>query len=200
MAARPTTQPVPPPAGAVAPARPAVPRAWLAPPEAPRAPQAAHHAGAPVDSRATRLAGAGEVRHARATTRRLRLARVPVLHTLAQGRGDWPPRLPRLPGHTHCPREWSTAQAPRSLRGGGGLGPPPRATALGATAGLQGASGRLPRAMAGRNTLAAAQHAGRLQAARQPDPTPALRSLDARGDLPLEQAGAALRCPVISLR
>jgi len=58
--------------------------------------QAAPKAWSPVDSLATLVEGEAHVRRDRATTSRIRLARFPVIKTVAQCRWDWPTRMNRL--------------------------------------------------------------------------------------------------------
>ena len=102
--------------------------------------------------------------------------------------------------HNHVRLAFSTAKATLIVLGGVGLGQTPLATALGSAAGLQGHAVLFARAMAVRNTRAAAQSAGRLKAERKQYTTPALLLLDELGDLPRDKTGAALLCQVISLR
>ena len=106
----------------------------------------------------------------------------------------------RLQVQHHCPLKCINETATRIFVGGVGLGNPPLATALGSAACLQGYAVLCARAMEVINTLAATQSAGRLQQERKTYPTPARLLLDARGSLPLDKAGAALLCHVISLR
>jgi DNA replication protein DnaC len=111
----------------------------------------------------------------------MRLARFPVIHTVAPFRWDWPTRMNRLQVQHHCRRAFSKAKANLLLLGGVGLGTTPWATALGYTACRQGASVRFARASAVLNTLAAAKSAGRLTVARTQYSPPALLLLDALG-------------------
>jgi DNA replication protein DnaC len=175
-------------------------RALRAEPSAALATQAADTAWSPVDSLARRMAGAADVRRARATTSRRRVARFPVLKTLEQCRWDWPPRLHRLQGHHHCRLACLQDTVTRIVLGGVGLGTTPRATALGSAACLQGHAGCCARASEVIHTLSAATHAGRRTTARTQDTQPALRILDELGDRPIDTTGAALRCHVLALR
>jgi len=153
-----------------------------------------------VDSLARLLAGEAPVRRARATTRRIRLARFPGITTVEQFRWDWPTRMNHLQVHHHFRLEWVSDTANRLVLGGVGLGTTPLATALGSAACLKGSSVLFASAIAVSNTLAAARSAGRLKQARKQYTKPALRILDARGALPIAKTGADLRFPVISLR
>ena len=180
--------------GGVAPPRTALTRSWSAPPSTPRATPAPPTAWSQVADGARRVAGAAPRRRARAPPSRRRLARLPVRTPCAPCRGAGPTRLPRRQGQPPCPRPWINAQAHRLLVGGGGLGNPPRATARGEAAGLQGSAVLCARARAGRNTRAAAQRAGRRTQARTNSPTPARLLRDERGARPLAKAGAARRC------
>ena len=185
--------------GGVAPPRTALTRSWSAPPSTPRATPAPPTAWSQVADGARRVAGAAPRRRARAPPSRRRLARLPVRTPCAPCRGAGPTRLPRRQGQPPCPRPWINAQAHRLLVGGGGLGNPPRATARGEAAGLQGSAVLCARARAGRNTRAAAQRAGRRTQARTNSPTPARLLRDERGARPLAKAGAALPRPPSAL-
>lgn len=140
------------------------------------------------------------MRRDRATQSRMRLARFPVINTFEPFRWDWPTRMHRLqvqhPFHLTCIHD----TANRIFVGGVGLGHTHRATALGSAACLKGSAVLFPSAIEVINTLAAAKSAGRLTQERKQYTKPALLILDALGSLPLDQAGAELLFPVISLR
>jgi len=161
---------------------------------------AAPHAWSHVDSLATLLEGEANLRRARATKSRIRVARCPVIKTLEQCRWDWPTRLHRLQVQNHFRLAFIKAKANLILLGGGGLGKTQLATALGYTACLQGYSVLFASAIDGINTLVAAKNAGRLKAERKKYTTPALLILDELGSLPIDKAGAALLFQGISLR
>ena len=140
------------------------------------------------------------LRHDRATKRRIRQAHFPVIKTLEPFRWDWPTRINRLQGHNPFHLDVITAKATLIVRGGGGLGKPPLATALGSTAGLQGYAVRCASALEVIHTLAAATHAGRLNAELKQDTQPALLLLEEWGYLPIDKAGADLLFQVIARR
>jgi DNA replication protein DnaC len=200
MAARSPHQPSPTPLRTLEQPLASLKLACIAAQSAAGAPQAADQAWSPVDDLARRMEGEADGRGDRATTSRMRVARFPGRNTLDPFRGDWPTRRHRLQGHHHCRLALSQDTSTLLCLGGVGLGPPPLATALGSTAGLQGYAVLLPRAIDVLNTLAAAKSAGRLKAELKQYTKPALRILDALGSLPIDQTGADLLCPVIALR
>ena len=142
-------------------------RACLAEPSAALAPQAAQQAWSPVDSLATLLDGEAAGRRERATQSRMRLARFPVLTTLAPCRWDWPTRLNRLQGQPHFRLAFIKAKANVICVGGVGVGKTHWATAWGSTACRHGSAVLFARAIAVLHTLAAATRAGRLKAERK---------------------------------
>src|SRR5215831_16413398 len=126
--------------------------------------QAAQKMWPHVDYLATLLEGEVEVRRDRASTRRIRLARFPVIKPLEQFRWDWPTRINRLQVQNHFHLEFIKAKANLIFLGGVGLGKTHLATALGYTACLQGYSVLFASAIDVINTLAAAKNTGRLKA------------------------------------
>lgn len=146
------------------------------------------------------MEGEAHLRRDRATQSRIRLAHVPVLKTLEPCRWDWPTRIHRLQGHNLFRLAFIQEKAHLIFLGGVGLGKTPLATALGYTACLQGYAVLCASAIEVIHTLAAAQRAGRLKAARKKYTKPALRILDALGSLPIDQTGADLLLQVLSLR
>jgi DNA replication protein DnaC len=173
---------------------------WMAEHAGDMATQAAPPPWSHVDALASLTPGEAAVRRDRATQHRLRLARFPVMNTLAQFRWDWPTRINRLQVQPHVSLGWMHDHAPLLYLGGGGLGQTPLATAWGATACLQGSAVRFASASEVLNTRVAAKRAGRRTRARRQYLKPAWRLLDARGSLPIDQAGADLRCQVLALR
>jgi DNA replication protein DnaC len=161
---------------------------------------AAHKAWAHVDSLAKLLEGEVDVRRERATQSRIRLARFPVIKTLAQFRGDWPTRINRLQVQNHVRLAFLQDKANLIFLGGVGLGKTHLATALGYAACLQGYAVLFASAIDVINTLAAARRAGRLKAELKKYTKPALLILDELGYLPIDKTGADLLFQVISLR
>jgi hypothetical protein len=98
--------------------------ACIAQPYAPLATQAAQPEWAHGAALARLLEGEAKVRRERATKRRSRLARFPVIKTLEQFRWDWPTRINRLQGQNHFHLELIKAKAHLILLGGVGLGKP----------------------------------------------------------------------------
>jgi DNA replication protein DnaC len=96
---------------------------------APMATQAAHQAWAHVDSWARLTQGAVDVRRARATQHRMRLARFPVINTLEQFRWDWPTQIHRLQGQHHFRLGCIQDRVTRISLSGVGLGKTHLATA-----------------------------------------------------------------------
>lgn len=84
-----------------------------------------------VDYVARLVEGEAHLRHDRATKSRIRLARFPVIKTLAQFRWDWPTRMNRLQGQNHFYLAFLKDKANLIFLGGVGLGKTPLATALG---------------------------------------------------------------------
>jgi len=141
-----------------------------------------------------------DVRRGRATQSRSRLARFPVIKTLAPFRWDWPTRIHRLQVQNHFRLAFIKDKANLILLGGVGLGKIHLAPALGSTACLQGYSGLFARAIAVINPLAAAKSTGRLKAELKKYTKPARLILDELGYLPSDKAGAALLFQVSALR
>jgi DNA replication protein DnaC len=139
---------------------------------------AAQKAWSHVDYMARLVEGEADLRRDRATKSRIRLARFPVIKTLAQFRWDWPTRINRLQGQHHFHLAFIQDKANRLFLGGVGLGKTHLATALGYAACLQGHSVLFASAIDVINTLAAAKGAGRLKAELKKYTKPALLILD----------------------
>jgi DNA replication protein DnaC len=167
---------------------------------APMATQAAHQAWSHVDYLARLTQGEVDGRRDRATQKRIRLARFPVIKTLDQFRWDWPTQINRLQGQHHFRLGFIQDRVNLIYLGGVGLGKTHLATALGYTACLQGYSVLFASAIDVINTLAAAKSAGRLKPELKKYTKPALLILDELGYLPIDKAGADLLFQVISLR
>jgi DNA replication protein DnaC len=173
---------------------------FSAEPYAALATQAAQQGWSHVDYLSTLVEGETNLRQDRATKRRIRLARFPVIKTLEQFRWDWPTRINRLQVQHHFRLAFIQDKANLILLGGVGLGKTHLATALGYTACLQGYSVLFASAIEVINTLAAAKSAGRLKTELKKYTKPALLILDELGYLPIDKTGADLLFQVISQR
>lgn len=136
----------------------------------------------------------------RATQKRLRLARFPVLKTLEQFNGSWPKKINRGQVHNLFRPAWINDHANVVFLGGVGLGKTHLACALGHAACLAGHSVLFATAVDIINTLAAAQTTGRLKAELQRHLKPAVLAIDELGYLPIDKIGADLLFQVFSQR
>ena len=162
--------------------------------------QAAQKQWSHVDYLGRLLEGEAHVRRDRATKNRIRLARFPVIKTLAQFRWDWPTQINRLQVQHHFSLGFIPDKSNLIYLGGVGLGKTHLATALGYTACLKGYAVLFASAIDVINTLTAAKSAGRLKQELKKYTKPALLILDELGYLPIDKAGADLLFQVISLR
>ena len=144
--------------------------------------------------------GEALLRRDRATQRRIRMARFPVLKTLDQFRWDWPTQINRAQVQQHFTLSFLADHMNLIYLGGVGLGKTHLASALGYTCCLQGYSVLFTSAIDVINTLAAAKSAGRLKLDLKKYAKPALLILDELGYLPIDKTGADLLFQVISLR
>lgn len=136
----------------------------------------------------------------RATQRRIRTARFPVIKTLEQFRWTWPKTINRLQVQNLFHLEFVKKKSNIIFLGGVGLGKTHLATALGYAACIKGYSVLFATAIDVINTLTLAQNAGRLKQELKKYTNPALLVLDELGYLPIDKAGADLLFQVISLR
>lgn len=174
--------------------------ACMAEHDAPLAKQAAANQWPHVDDLAALLEGEVHQRRDRATQRRIRAARFPLIKTLEQFQWDWPTKINRLQLQEHCRLAFITQKANVIVLGNVGLGKTHLATAIGYQACLKGYSVLFASAIDVINTLAAAKSAGRLKQERKKYTKPALVILDELGYLPIDKAGADLLFQVISRR
>lgn len=144
----------------------------------------------------------GEVslRHDRATARRIRNARFPVLKTLDQFSWSWPKKINRMAVQNLYRLQFMEGNANVIFLGTVGLGKTHLATALGYTACLAGKSVLFTTAIDAINTLATAQATNRLKVELKKYLAPTLLILDELGYLPIDKHGADLLFQIISQR
>ncbi len=144
----------------------------------------------------------GELDHRRdrATQRRIKSARFPVVKTLDQFTWSWPKNINRMAVQNLFRLQFMEENANVIILGSVGLGKTHLATALGYAACLAGKSVLFTTAIDTINTLAAAQAANRLKAELKKYLSPSLLILDELGYLPIDKHGADLLFQVISQR
>ena len=162
--------------------------------------QAAHKQWSHLDYLGQLVEGEALLRQDRATQRRIRLARFPVLKTVDQFRWDWPTQINRELIQHHFTLRFLEAHMNLIYLGGVGLGKTHLAIALGYESCLKGHSVLFASAIDVINTLAAAKSAGRLKPELKKYTKPALLIVDELGYLPIDKSGADLLFQVISLR
>jgi DNA replication protein DnaC len=162
--------------------------------------QAAQKQWSHLDYLGQLVEGEALVRRDRATQRRIRLARFPVLKTVDQFRWDWPSQINRELIQHHFTLRFLEPHLNLIYLGGVGLGKTHLAIALGYEACLKGHSVLFASAIDVINTLAAAKSAGRLKAELKKYAKPTLLIMDELGYLPIDKSGADLLFQVISLR
>jgi len=150
------------------------------------------------------LAGLAEgelnLRRDRATLRRIKSARFPVVKTLDQFSWSWPKKINRMGIQNLFRLQFVEDRANVIFLGTVGLGKSHLATALGYTACMAGKSVLFSTAVDAINTLAAAQVANRLKAELKKYLAPSLLILNELGYLPIDKHGADLLFQVISQR
>jgi DNA replication protein DnaC len=139
-------------------------------------------------------------RHDRATIRRIKNARFPVVKTLDQFSWSWPKKINRMALQNLFRLQFLEDHSNVILLGTVGLGKTHIATALGYTACLAGKSVLFATAVDAINTLAAAQAAGKLKTELKKYLSPQILILDELGYLPIDKHGADLLFQVISQR
>ncbi len=167
---------------------------------APLATRAAREERSHLDYLAQLIEGEAALRADRATLRRIKNARFPVIKTLESFRFDWPRKINRLQVQDLFRLQFVEDKANVVLLGLVGLGKTHIASALGYAACQRGHNVVFANAIDVINTLSAAQHKGALKAELRKYLSPALLILDEVGYLPIDQRGADLLFQVISQR
>lgn len=144
----------------------------------------------------------GEALHRmeRATQRRLKAARFPVVKTLDQFDWTWPKKINQSQIQHLFRLDWIATHTNVVFLGGVGLGKTHLAAALGHTACLAGYSVLFTTAVDIVNTLTAAQAASRLKFELKRYLQPRILLVDELGYLPIDKTGADLLFQVISQR
>ncbi len=139
-------------------------------------------------------------RRDRATERRIRTARFPVVKTLDEFNWNWPSEINRLQIQNLFRLQFIETKSNIIFLGGVGLGKTHLASALGYTACLKGNTVLFTTAIDIINTLAAAREAGRMKQVLKKYTRPSVLLMDEIGFLPIDKDGADLLFQVISLR
>lgn len=139
-------------------------------------------------------------RRDRATERRIRAARFPVVKTLDAFSWSWPTVINRLQIQNLFRLQFVENKSNVIFLGGVGLGKTHLASALGYTACLKGNTVLFTTAIDIINTLAAAREAGRMKQILKKYTRPSVLLMDEIGFLPIDKDGADLLFQVISLR
>ncbi len=144
--------------------------------------------------------GETDFRWDNAISRRIRMARFPVLKTLDQFQWNWPNKINRPQVQHLFQLNFIADKANVMLLGGVGLGKTHLATAIGYEACLRGYTVLFSTAVDVINTLSAAQAAGQLKQGLKKYLKPSLLILDELGYLPIDKHGADLLFQIISYR
>jgi DNA replication protein DnaC len=153
-----------------------------------------------IDYLAKLVEGELHLRRDRATLRRVKNARFPVIKTLDQFSWNWPQKINRMAVQNLFRLQFINDHANLIFLGSVGLGKTHLATAIGYAACLAGKSVFFSTAVDAINTLAAAQAANRLKAELKKYLSPSLLILDELGYLPIDKLGADLLFQIISQR
>jgi DNA replication protein DnaC len=153
-----------------------------------------------IDYLAKLTEGELHLRRDRATLRRVKNARFPVIKTLDQFSWNWPKKINRMEVQNLFRLQFINDHANIIFLGAVGLGKTHLATAIGYAACLAGKSVLFSTAVDAINTLAAAQAANRLKAELKKYLAPTLLILDELGYLPIDKLGADLLFQIISQR
>jgi len=173
---------------------------FMAEHHSPLAAKAARDSLGHVDYLAGLVCGELNLRRDRATLRRIKSARFPVVKTLDQFSWSWPKKINRMAIQNLFRLQFVEDRANVIFLGTVGLGKSHLATALGYTACMAGKSVLFSTAVDAINTLAAAQVTNRLKAELKKYLAPSLLILDELGYLPIDKHGADLLFQVISQR
>ncbi len=146
------------------------------------------------------IEGESNQRRDRATQRRVRQARFPVIKTMDQFHWTWPKKINRQQVQNLFRLKFIENKGNIIILGGVGLGKTHLATALAYDACLKGYSVLFTTAIDVINNLTAAQAAGNFHKELRKYLKPALVILDELGFLPIDKIGADLLFQVISHR
>ena len=166
----------------------------------PLADEAARQPWTPVQYLSRLVEGEALARLDRATQKRLRDARFPVVKTLEQFDWSWPKKINRAQVQNLFRLAWVNDHANVVLLGGVGLGKSHLACALAHAACLAGHTVLFTTAVDILNSLAAAQTTGRLKAELQRYLKPTVLVVDELGYLPIDKTGADLLFQIFSQR
>lgn len=144
--------------------------------------------------------GESHRRQDRATQRRIKQARFPIIKTLEQFNWTWPKNINRPQVQNLFRLKFIQDKANVIFLGGVGLGKSHLSIALGYEACLQGVSVMFATAIDVINTLSAAGSTGRLKIELNKYLKPQLLILDELGYLPIDKIGADLLFQIISQR
>ena len=148
----------------------------------------------------TLIEGESEFRRDKATQRRIRQARFPVIKTLDGFLWSWPKKINKMQVQNLFKLNFVKSRSNVIFLGGVGLGKTHLATALAYTACLNGVTVLFTTAIDVINNLSAAQEVGRFQQELKKYLKPSLLVLDELGYLPIDKRGADLLFQVISHR
>lgn len=162
--------------------------------------QAAHKQWSHLDYLGRLVEGEARLRQDRATHRRIRQARFPVIKTLDQFRWDWPSQINQSLIQHHFTLSFLKSHTNLFYLGGVGLGKTHLAVALGYEACLKGHAVLFTSAIDIIHTLSAAKSTGRLKQEIKKYAKPTLLLVDELGYLPIDKSGADLLFQVISAR
>ena len=153
-----------------------------------------------IDYLAKLVEGELNLRRDRATLRRVKNARFPVIKTLDQFTWNWPTSINRMAIQNLFRLQFHKDHANVIFLGSVGTGKTHLASALGYAACIAGKSVLFSTAVDAINTLAAAQADNRLKVELKKYLSPSLLILDELGYLPIDKLGADLLFQIISQR